>query len=437
MSEAIQIIGAGLAGSEAAWQLAKRGIAVRLYEMRPETQTAVHQTGDFAELVCSNSLGAEGLETGAGLLKAEMRLLDSLVIKAADATRVSAGKALAVDRKRFAEYITAKLSAHPKITVIRQEVTSLRELSGLVLIATGPLTSPGLAEAIQDLTGEADLYFFDAAAPIVERESLDESVMYWKSRYDDEGPGDYLNVPLNREEYEAFWRELTTAEVVPLAEHDKLILFEGCMPIEELARRGLDTLRFGPLRPVGLEINGHRPWAVLQLRKEDEAGRLLNLVGCQTRLKWGEQKRVFRTLPGFAEAEFVRYGVMHRNTYINSPQLLAEDMSLVSHPEIFFAGQITGVEGYLESAASGLYTALMLARRFAGLPPLIWPAETMLGSLMAYITDRRHTDFQPMNANFGLLPDLPEKIRSKKERKLAKARRSLAVLEHFAKTQNI
>ncbi len=437
MSEVIRIIGAGLAGSEAAWQLAQRGITVHLYEMRPLTQTAVHQTGDFAELVCSNSLGGEGLETGAGLLKAEMRALDSLVVEAAYATRVSAGKALAVNRKLFAEYITAKLSAHPNISVINQEITALRDLPGLVLIASGPLTSPNLAEAIQDLTGETDLYFFDAAAPIVERESLDESVLYWKSRYNDEGPGDYLNVPLNRTEYETFWRELVEAEVVPVAEHDKLILFEGCMPIEEIARRGIDTLRFGPLRPVGLEVDGQRPWAVLQLRKEDEQGRLLNLVGCQTRMKWGEQKRVFRTLPGFADAEFVRYGVMHRNTYLNSPKLLAPDLSLLGHPEIFFAGQITGVEGYLESAASGLYAAIMLARRVSGLPPTPWPAETMLGSLISYITDRRHSDFQPMNANFGLLPDLTEKIRGKKERKLAKARRSLTALEHFAKILNI
>lgn len=433
----IKIIGAGLAGSEAAWYLANRGVPVVLYEMRPKVQTPVHRTGDFAELVCSNSLGGEGLATGAGLLKEEMVLLGSLVMEAAYFARVPAGRALAVNREEFAGYITQKLTGHPLITVRREEVEDLSGLEGLVLVASGPLTSDSLSESIKKLTGDEGLYFFDAAAPIVERESLNESVLYWKSRYDERGTGDYLNVPLNKEEYERFWHELVNAEVVPLAEHDKLILFEGCMPIEELARRGLDTLRFGPLRPVGLEKNGERPWAVLQLRKEDAEGRLLNLVGCQTRLKWGEQKRVFRTLPGFAEAEFVRYGVMHRNTYINSPKLLDRNLSLKEHPQIFFAGQITGVEGYLESAACGLYAGINLARIVQGKESITLPEETMLGSLTAYITDPSRQDFQPMNANFGLLPELPEKIKSKKERKLAKARRSLKVLEHFAKTVNI
>lgn len=437
MPPQVQIIGAGLAGSEAAWYLANKGFAVTLYEMRPQVQTAVHQSGDFAELVCSNSLGAEGLATGAGLLKAEMELLGSLVLEAAEQARVPAGKALAVNRHRFAAYITDKISNHPGITVVRQEIESLAELDGHLVIATGPLTSASLTKEIQSLTGSQGLYFFDAAAPIVERESLDESVLYWKSRYDEESEGDYLNLPLNKQEYESFWNELINAEVVPLEEHDKLILFEGCMPIEEIARRGLDTLRFGPFRPVGLEVQGRRPWAVIQLRKEDAEGQLLNLVGCQTRMKWGEQARVFRSLPGFSEAQFVRFGVMHRNTFIDSPRLLTPELSLRQNPQIYFAGQITGVEGYMESAATGILVGANLAQRLSGLIPPALPLESMLGSLVGYITDSARIDFQPMNANFGIIPDLAEKIKSKKERKLAKANRAVEVMKHFAQMLNI
>ncbi len=432
----ITVIGGGLAGSEAAWYLANQGIPVQLIEMRPLVQTPIHQSGDFAELVCSNSLGGESLDTAAGLLKAELKVLGSLVIEAAERYRIPAGKALAVDRQGFAAYITEKLGQHPLITVERREVRTLEGLDGLILIATGPLTSNSLAQTIQGLTGEAGLYFFDAAAPIVERESLDESFMYWKSRYLEEA-GDYLNVPLNKDEYEGFWRELVNAEVVPIASHDQLLLFQGCMPVEEIARRGIDTLRFGPFRPVGLEVSGKRPWAVLQLRKEDHEGRLLNLVGCQTRLKWGEQVRVFRTLPGFAQAEFVRYGVMHRNTYINSPKLLDSYLRLKGHDQVLFAGQITGVEGYIESAACGLWAGLNLARLYRQQQLKSMPVETMLGSLINYITDPTRTDFQPMNANFGLLPDLEQKVRGKKERKLAKAQLALEKVKFFAKSLNI
>jgi len=427
----VTIIGAGLAGSEAAWQVAEAGFDVELYEMRPGVMPPAHHTDQFAELVCSNSLRGATVENAVGLLKEEMRRLNSLIIKAADATKVPAGGALAVDREAFSKYITDTLREHPRVKVINEEVTVVPSATPLI-IASGPLTSPALSEAIGSLTGSQYLYFYDAAAPILVGESLDMTKVYRASRYG-KGDDDYLNCPMNKEEYNNFWQELTTAETVPVKNFEKPIFFEGCMPVEEMASRGIDTLLFGPLKPVGLEnpVTGERPHAVIQLRQDNFAATLYNIVGFQTHLKWPEQERVFRLIPGLEKAEFVRLGVMHRNTFINSPKVLCSTLQMIDHPEVLFAGQITGVEGYVESAASGLVAGLNAARLLAGDEPVVFPKETAHGALCQYITNTDAKHFQPMNINFGLLPTLEERIRDKKVKNGLIAQRALLELETF------
>ena len=429
MNQKVTVIGGGLAGCEAAQILARYGLSVDLYEQKPAHRSPAHKYDGLSELVCSNSLKASRLDSAAGLLKEEMRLLGSLLLPCAEETAVAAGGALAVDRYRFSDLVTAKIRGNPAIRVIGQQVERIPE--GPAIVATGPLTSGPLAEEITRMTGKAGLSFFDAAAPIVTRESIDETVVFAASRYG-RGEDDYLNCPMNREEYEAFYEALVSAEGVELKDFEKdgFSVYEGCMPVEIMAKRGPDTIRFGPLKPVGLRDprTGHRPWAVVQLRKENEAGTLYNLVGFQTNLKWGEQKRVFSMIPGLANAEFVRYGVMHRNTFLDSPRLLDREFRLKARPQLRFAGQMTGVEGYMESAASGLLAGHYLARELLGLPPLILPEETMLGALTAHVVNEQ-SDFQPMGANMGILPPLPEKIRDKKARYLALAERSLAALK--------
>ncbi len=436
MPPEITIIGAGLAGSEAAWQAARRGILVKLYEMRPEKTTPAHHTGLFAELVCSNSLRANNLENAVGLLKEEMRRMGSLVIRCADSSTVPAGGALAVDRHGFSGAVTAALRDHPQVEVINTECHEIPP-EGVVIVATGPLTSPALSEAISQLTGLDYFYFFDAAAPIVTAESVDTERAFWASRYG-RGEADYLNCPLEPEEYQAFWEALVHAERAPLEAADRLVYFEGCLPVEVIAERGLETLLFGPMKPVGLidPATGRQPHAVVQLRREDREGKLLNLVGFQTRLKWGEQERVFRMIPALANAEFVRFGVMHRNSFINSPRLLLPTYQLKADPRLFFAGQLTGVEGYVESAASGLVAGLNAAKRAFGESSLEFPVETMLGALPAYITSAEPDNFQPMHANFGLVPPLGTRLRSKKAKNQALSERALAILEHFMKITN-
>lgn len=429
----VSVIGAGLAGSEAAWQLAQRGVEVQLFEMRPEVQTPAHETGDFAELVCSNSLGSMLESAAGGVLKKELEWMDSLILQAAQKTMVPAGGALAVDRQLFAKEVTRRLQEHPKINTIYEECKEIP--CGVVVIATGPLTSPALTSKLQDLTKRDNLYFFDAAAPIVLGESIDYDQGFWAARYD-KGTADYFNCPLNKEEYEDFVAALIQAEVAPLHESDiateDLAVFEGCMPLEVMAKRGADALRYGPFRPVGLAgPDGKRPYAVLQLRQENTEATLFNLVGCQTRLKWGEQKEVFRRIPALQNAEFVRYGVMHRNTFINSPQVLTAGFQVKEDPRLFIAGQITGVEGYVESAASGLLAGVNAARFVQGQEALTLPRETMLGSLAYYIATADPKYFQPMNANFGILPPLDPPVRGKKERKLAYAQRALDTLQSF------
>lgn len=426
----INVIGGGLAGSEAAWQIAERGHQVRLYEMRPEKQTDAHDTGNLAELVCSNSLGSKVLTTAGGLLKAELELLGSLIIEVANQCQVPAGGALAVDRQKFSELVTARIANHPNITVIREECTELPE--GITIIATGPLSSPGMTKVLQDLTGENHLYFYDAAAPIITGDSIDYSKGFWAARYN-RGTADYFNCPLTKEEYEIFYQELVNAEVVPLHEgiEDDLKVFEGCIPIEVLASRGPDTLRYGPLRPVGLEdAEGNRPYAVVQLRLENTKATLFNLVGFQTRLKWGEQQRVFRLIPALKNAEFVRFGVMHRNTFINSPAVLKPTYQFKKHPQLFLAGQISGVEGYVESVSSGLVAGINACRLLNTQLPLEFPEETMIGALARYIT-LKSEDFQPMNANFGILPPLAERVKKKQLRKEAYSTRALEALKSF------
>ncbi|NLI93267.1 MAG: methylenetetrahydrofolate--tRNA-(uracil(54)-C(5))-methyltransferase (FADH(2)-oxidizing) TrmFO [Peptococcaceae bacterium] len=431
------IIGAGLAGCEAAWQLAERGIPVDLYEMRPEKSTPAHHTGQFAELVCSNSLRAAGLENAVGLLKEEMRRLNSLIMEAADRTAVPAGGALAVDRDLFSKFITDTISAHPMVKVIRKEVASIPR-DKLVIIASGPLTSDLLAEEILELTGEEALSFFDAAAPIVELDSVDLSKAFWASRYG-KGEADYLNCPMTKEEYEIFYQALIEAETAEVKGFERNLVFEGCMPIEVMASRGFMTMAFGPLKPVGITDpgTGRTPYAVVQLRKENIQGTLLNLVGFQTHLKWAEQKRVFRLIPGLERAEFVRYGVMHRNSFLNAPNVLKADFSLRKMPDIFFAGQITGVEGYLESAASGLLAGINVFRRIEGQETLVFPSETALGGLALHLEGSPSTDFQPMNINFGLLAPLGCRIRNKKEKNLKISERALKVLHDFIEEKSL
>ena len=425
------VIGAGLAGVEAAWQLQKRGVAVELYEMKPQKRSPAHRADGFAELVCSNSLKAERVNSAAGLLKAEMAEFSSLCVEAAYRTRVPAGGALAVDRERFSAYITEKIENCAGITVIHKEVTALPADADAVIVAAGPLASDALAETIRKLTGEAGLSFYDAAAPIVTAESIDFSEAFTQSRYDRGGADDYINCPMNKAQYEAFYEAITTAERAETHSFDeRRDVYEGCMPIEALASRGRDTMRYGPLKPVGLvdPKTGHRPWANLQLRKENNAGTMYNLVGFQTNLKFGEQKRVFSMIPALKNAQFVRYGVMHRNTFLDSPRLLSADFSLRADPHIFFAGQITGVEGYMESASAGILAGINAARRLEEKEPLILPATTMMGALSRYISDGSVKDFQPMGANFGVLPPLDEKIRDKAARYQALADRALAAL---------
>lgn len=436
-TEKVTVIGAGLAGSEAAWQLAERGVQVTLYEMRPQASSPAHHTEQFAELVCSNSLRAANIENAVGLLKEEMRRMNSLIMTCADATAVPAGGALAVDRHKFSAMITATLEAHPNVTVVREEVTSIPD-EGIVIIATGPLTAPVLGEKIKALTGSNDFYFYDAAAPIVTAESLNYDKVFAASRYD-KGDADYLNCPMTKEEYEAFWQALTTAEAVQPKEFEKEIYFEGCMPVEIMAARGIDTLRFGPLKPVGLvdKRTGVESYAVVQLRKENKDATMFNLVGFQTHLKWGEQKRVFQMIPGLEQAEFVRYGVMHRNTYINSPELLNHAFQLKKEPRLFFAGQMTGVEGYLESAASGLMAGLQAMRYGRGEALIDFPKTTAMGGLSHYISAYEGSNFQPMNINFGIMEPWPGKIRKKKEKNALIAARALEELAAVKEKENL
>lgn len=427
----VTVIGAGLAGSEAAWQLASRGVPVTLYEMRPVVKTPAHHTDKFAELVCSNSLRANGLTNAVGVLKEEMRMLNSLVLGSADRNAVPAGGALAVDRDGFSGEITRTLHEHPLIEVVNEEIREIPR-DGIVIIATGPLTSPALSEQIRSLTGEDYFYFYDAAAPIVEKDSIDMSKVYLASRYD-KGEAAYLNCPMTEEEFDAFYEALITAEVTQLKEFEKEVYFEGCMPIEIMMRRGKQTALFGPMKPVGL-VNPHTgklPHAVVQLRQDNAAGTLYNLVGFQTHLKWGEQKRVFSMIPGLENAEFVRYGVMHRNTFINSPKLLQPTYQLKERPTLFFAGQMTGVEGYVESAASGLIAGINAAQTYAGREGIVFPEDTTLGSMARYITTADFKHFQPMNANFGLFPKLDTRHRKKAEKNEALARRALDSLRAF------
>ncbi|ACJ34110.1 FADH(2)-oxidizing methylenetetrahydrofolate--tRNA-(uracil(54)-C(5))-methyltransferase TrmFO [Anoxybacillus flavithermus] len=428
----VTVIGAGLAGSEAAWQLAKRGIRVKLYEMRPVKQTPAHHTDKFAELVCSNSLRANTLTNAVGVLKEEMRRLDSVIMKAADSCSVPAGGALAVDRHEFAAKVTQMVTNHPNVTVVREEVTSIP--TGPTIIATGPLTSQPLSEQLQALTGEEYLYFYDAAAPIVEKESIDMEKVYIKSRYD-KGEAAYINCPMTEEEFERFYDALISAETVPLKEFEKEIYFEGCMPIEVMARRGKKTLLFGPMKPVGLEDprTGKRPFAVVQLRQDDAAGTLYNIVGFQTHLKWGAQKEVIRFIPGLEQAEIVRYGVMHRNTFINSPKLLKPTYQYKEREDLFFAGQMTGVEGYVESAASGLVAGINAAHYVLGKELVVFPQETAIGSMAHYITSANPKHFQPMNANFGLFAPLDEMIKDKKKKNERYAERALETIQNFLK----
>lgn len=433
------VIGAGLAGAEAAWQLKQHGISVDLYEMKPEKRSPAHKSNNFAELVCSNSLKAERRNSAAGLLKAEMARFGSICMESAMQARVPAGGALAVDRDLFSGYITEKLKNDADIHIIYKEVTALPTDADAVILAAGPLASDSISETIRTLCGEG-LSFYDAAAPIVTAESVDMSLAFTQSRYDRGGADDYINCPMNKAEYEAFYEAITTAESAEVHTFDKRKdVYEGCMPIEVLASRGKDTMRYGPLKPVGLQDprTGHRPWANLQLRKENSAGTLYNLVGFQTNLKFGEQKRVFSMFPALHNAEFVRYGVMHRNTFIDSPRLLNSDFSLRSDPKIFFAGQITGVEGYMESAASGILAGLNAARRLLGKPTVTLPETTMMGALARYISDESVKHFQPMGANFGVLPPLSEKIRDKAARYTAIADRAEADLTEYKEEKGL
>ena len=426
----ITVIGAGLAGCEAAHKLSSLGFSVRLCEMKPEKRTPAQKSDGFAELVCSNSLKAMRLESAAGLLKEEMRRLGSVTMEAAEKTSVAAGGALAVDRELFSEYITEKIKSDPNIEVVIGAVTELPS-DGIVIVATGPLTSDALAESLRQKFG-GTLSFFDAVAPIVTTDSVDMDRVFMGARYD-RGEADYINCPMERDEYDAFYDALVSAERAPLHDFDVADpkVYEGCMPIEVMAGRGRDTLRYGPLRPVGLidPHTGRRPWANIQLRKENAAGTMYNIVGFQTNLKFGEQKRVFSMIPGLEHAEFVRYGVMHRDTFMDSPRLLSKSLSLKSEPRLFFAGQFTGVEGYTESAATGILAGINAARFASGEEPLVLPPETMLGALVNYITDESVDNFQPMGANMGILPPLEKKIRHKDERYAALAQRAIAGLE--------
>ena len=426
----VKVIGAGLAGAEAAWQLAQRGISVELIEMKPEKKTPAHHVDTFAELVCSNSLRGDRLENAVGLLKEELRRMDSLIIQCADATRVEAGGCLAVDRQGFSSLVTEKLRSHPNITVVSREVTEVPE--GPVIIATGPLTSDALSAAIGEYFGTDYLHFFDAAAPLVTAESVDMEKAWWQSRYD-RGTPDYINCAMNKAEYDAFVAELITAEEAEIHGFEDKRVFEGCMPVEVMARRGHDTLRFGPLKPVGLvePATGREPYAVVQLRQDNAVKTVFNLVGFQTHLKFPEQKRVFSMIPALKNAEFVRYGVMHQNTFLQSPKLLDRFYADRRNPFVAFAGQMTGVEGYVESAASGFLAAVAMAAKVQGKTPVEFPQETAVGALGLYISDERLENFQPMNVNFSIIKPLEQRIRKKAEKNLALANRSLGIIDEL------
>ncbi len=449
MKEYITVIGAGLAGCEAAYQIAKRGIKVKLYEMKPKKYSPAHSNKDLAEIVCSNSFKSNLLTNACGLLKEELRRLDSLLIKTADITKVPAGQALAVDREEFSKAVTEKIKNNPLIEIINEEVKDVNQMikDGIVIIATGPLTSDELAKRIKEITGQDKLYFYDAAAPIVSKESIDFNIAFYGDRYSQEKRKDetidqwkerlkkeeqsYINLPMSKEEYENFWKELINAEIVTLHEFEKREIFEGCMPVEIMAKRGIDTLRFGPLKPVGFDDprTAKRPYALVQLRQDDKQASIYNLVGFQTNLKFGEQKRVFSMIPGLKNAEFVKYGVMHRNTYINSTKLLDNTYNLKTNSNVFFAGQITGVEGYVESISSGLVAGINAVMKLKGAKKITFSDYTVIGSLAKYISTPNEK-FQPMNANFGILPELEGKrIRDKKERYMELAKRSLENLE--------
>ena len=440
----VTVIGAGLAGSECAWQLARRGVSVTLREMKPQKRTPAHVTDDFAELCCSNSLRSDQLENAVGLLKEEMRRLGSLILQCADETRVEAGGALAVDRHGFARLVTERVRSHPNITVVPGEVTELPE-TGEVVVASGPLTSDALSDAIARKLGGGDdkadqisagaerphtLHFFDAAAPLVTFESVDMEKAWFASRYD-RGTADYVNCPMTETEYLAFWEALTTAEEAPVHGFEDKSVFEGCMPVEVMARRGRDTLCYGPLKPRGLKDpkTGKEPFAVVQLRRDNRDGSVYNLVGFQTHLRFPEQKRVFSMIPALHDAEFVRYGVMHRNTYLDSPRLLDRYYRLIAEPRIAFAGQMTGVEGYVESAASGLLAGVELARRLAGKAPLDFPQATAIGALGLYVSNGSVTEFQPMNVNFGIIPPLGYRVRGKRNKNAELSKRSLEIID--------
>ena len=431
MEKSVKIIGAGLAGCEAAWQLAKRQINVRLYEMKPQKYSPAHKSENFAELVCSNSLRSASVENAVGLLKEEMRIAGSLIMECADATRVPAGGALAVDREDFSALITKKIKENPYIEVINEEVTDINP-DEYTIIASGPLTSDLLYENIQKLCGEDYLHFFDAAAPIVTSESIDMTKAYKKARYD-KGDADYINCPMTKEEYEKFWQELISAETAPIHGADKEVVFEGCMPVETMAKRGKDTLLFGPLKPVGLELPGtdEIPYAAVQLRMDNKEGSLYNIVGFQTHLKFGEQKRVFSMIPGLENAEFVRYGVMHRNTFINSPSLLNCYYQTLKNKKIFFAGQITGVEGYIESSSSGMVAGINMAKLILNEDMIEFPKETATGGLCHYISDESVKNFQPMNVTFGIISPCDKKIRKKREKNAYLAERALNTFKNI------
>ena len=432
----VTVVGAGLAGSEAAWQLAERGVSVCLCEQKPKLYSPAHTRPTFAELVCSNSLRSDRLENGVGLLKEEMRRMNSLIMRAADATRVPAGGALAVDRDAFSQAVTDALLNHPNITVEEGEITAIPE--GICIIASGPLTQGALWDDIGAFLGSEYLYFYDAVAPIVREDTIDFEKAFWAARYD-RGEADYINCPMSREEYQAFYEALISAECAPLHQFEKQLHFEGCMPVEELARRGEKTLLFGPLKPVGLKDpkTGKEPYGVVQLRQDNGEGTLFNIVGFQTHLKFGEQKRVFRMIPGLENAEFERYGVMHRNTYIHSPTQMQPTYQTQKRADLFFAGQITGVEGYVESAASGLVAGINAARLALGEAPVVFPQETAHGAMAHYITHCVTKNFQPMNMTFGLLPSWPERIRDKAERYRRISNRALEALEAFKTEKSI
>lgn len=426
----VNVIGAGLAGCEAAWQIANRGVKVNLYEMKPDKKTPAHKYDNFAELVCSNSLRADGITNAVGLLKEEMRLLNSLIMQCADETKVPAGGALAVDRYKFSDLITEKINSHPNINVVLScEITKIPE--GITVIATGPLSSDAMCDEIQRITDSTEyLHFFDAAAPIVSFDTIDMNVAYKAARYG-KGGDDYINCPMTKEQYEEFYKELVNAETAEVKEFENNV-FEGCMPVEVMAKRGHDTLLFGPLKPVGLpRPDGTLPYAVVQLRQDNSEGSMYNLVGFQTHLKFGEQKRVFGLIPGLENAEFLRYGVMHKNTYINSPKLLDNTYRLKTDKNIFFAGQITGVEGYVESASSGLVAGINAAMAALGKPPVVFDRATAHGALAHYVSDETVKNFQPMNVNFGILPSLEERIKAKKERYEKISKKALAIIENM------